>query len=47
MDAKEENIIEAEVKPSTKVHTKVKPSTKLQVMAKTQSWRLKGMSQKL
>jgi hypothetical protein len=32
MDAREENIIEAEVEPSTKV----KPSTKLQVMAETQ-----------
>jgi hypothetical protein len=36
MDAREENIIEAKVEPSTKVHTKVKPSTKLQVMAETQ-----------
>jgi hypothetical protein len=36
MDARDENIIEVEVKPSTKVHTKVKPSIKLQVMAKAQ-----------
>jgi hypothetical protein len=36
MDAREDNIIEAEIEPSTKVHMKVKPSTKLQVMAETQ-----------